>query len=576
MSEQLIVSVGQYSDKGRKPVNQDFHGALIPEEPALSMKGVSIALADGISSSNVSQEASEAAVTGFLSDYYCTPDAWSVKTSVQKVLAATNSWLYSQTRRGPYRYNMDKGYVCTFCALVIKSATAYLFHVGDSRIYRVQGKRLEQLTEDHRLHISSEQSYLNRALGFTHHLELDFQSQTVEAGDQFVLATDGVFEFIDDQALVELVHLHKDDLDKAAQAIVRHAFDKGSDDNLSVQIVRVDQLPSQAVSEIYLQVNELVFPPELKPRMDFDGYRIVRQLHASSRSRVFLAVDQDSKEQVILKTPAVDLRTDELYLERFLMEEWIARRISSAHVLKPCDVTRKRNYIYLATEFIEGQTLKQWMIDHPNPDLETVRGIIEQLSRGLRAFHKLEMLHQDLKPDNVMIDSTGTVKIIDFGSTRVEGLRELEARVQRDDILGTHQYTAPEYFLGENGTPLSDQFSLGVLAYQLLSGRLPYGAEVAKARTRKAQNSLVYQSVLAEDREIPVWVDETLRRAVHPNPLKRYEDLSEFVYDLRHPSKAFLSRTRPPLIERDPLKFWKSVSLVLLVLVIGMVVERGL
>ena len=104
MPRELRISVGQHSDKGRKEINQDFHGVLIPDEPLLSMKGIAVALADGISSSNVSQIASESAVKSFLTDYYCTSEAWSVKTSAQRVLAATNSWLHAQTRRSQYRY----------------------------------------------------------------------------------------------------------------------------------------------------------------------------------------------------------------------------------------------------------------------------------------------------------------------------------------------------------------------------------------------------------------------------------------------------------------------------------------
>src|SRR3546814_13378075 len=96
MPNQLTISVGQHSDRGRKETNQDFHGIVIPAEPLLSSKGIAVALADGISSSDVSQIASESAVKGFLEDYYCTSDAWSVKTSAQRVLDATNSWLHAQ------------------------------------------------------------------------------------------------------------------------------------------------------------------------------------------------------------------------------------------------------------------------------------------------------------------------------------------------------------------------------------------------------------------------------------------------------------------------------------------------
>ena len=171
--------------------------------------------------------------------------------------------------------------------------------------------------------------------------------------------------------------------------------------------------------------------------MEFDGYRVVRQIHASSRSHAYLAVDGETGEQVVIKTPSTDHARDPAYLERFLMEEWIARRIDNAHVLKPCALTRKRSYQYLTMEFIEGQTLAQWMRDHPKPDLTTVRDIIAQIAKGLQAFHRLEMLHQDLRPENIMIDGTGTVKIIDFGSTRVAGLLEIE-RSERSDAHPGH------------------------------------------------------------------------------------------------------------------------------------------
>jgi serine/threonine protein kinase len=218
------------------------------------------------------------------------------------------------------------------------------------------------------------------------------------------------------------------------------------------------------------------------------------------------------------------------------------------------------------------------MRDNPRPDLATVRGLVGQIARGLLAFHRLEMLHQDLRPENIMIDASGTVKIIDFGSTRVAGLTETAMRLERAEMPGTAQYAAPEYFLGERGTPRSDLYSLGVIAYQLLTGRLPYGAQVAKSTTRAAQRKLQYRSVLDDQREIPAWLDETLRRAVHPDPQKRYQELSEFLYDLHHPNKAYLHRGRTPLVERNPVLFWKGVSLVLglaLLFMTGFIVIGG-
>ena len=565
--DHLRIAVGQYSDKGRKQTNQDFHGLCIPCEPLLSSKGIAIALADGISSSDVSHIASQSAVASFLEDYYCTAETWSVKKSVQRVLAATNSWLHAQSRQSQYRYDRDRGYVCTFSAMVVKSRTAHLFHVGDARIYRVQGNGLEQLTEDHRLWVSPDKSYLSRALGIDAWLDIDYRTLQVEVGDTFLLLTDGVYEHASARFMLAAIAANPLDLDLAAQRMVEEALEQGSEDNLTAQIIRIDELPDQTADELHHRLTELPPPPVLHAGELFDGYRIIREIHASSRSHVYLAENEVEPGFVILKTPSIDLQDDSAYLERFLTEEWIARRIRSAHVLKPCPIKRPRNFLYTVTEYIEGQTLAQWMLDNPSPEVEAVRSIVEQIAKGLQAFHRAEMLHQDLRPQNIMIDSNGTVKIIDFGSARVAGLAEITTAVQHNDILGTAQYTAPEYFLGESGTPLSDMFSLAVITYQMLTGKLPYGADVAKCRTRAAQNRLKYQSLLDENREIPAWLDEVLKKALQPSPNKRYTELSEFVYELRRPGRDVINRSRQPLIKRNPVLVWQWISSVLLVII---------
>lgn len=567
MPRELKITVGQFSDKGAKETNQDFHGVLIPDEPLLSLKGISIVLADGISTSKVSRIAAESAVKGFLTDYYCTSESWSVRTSAQRVLEATNSWLHSQTR-SQYAYDKDRGYVCTLSAMVIKSTTAHLFHIGDSRIYRLSGNTLEQLTNDHRIVISSQQSYLGRALGANPQIEIDYQMLRIEPGDIFVLATDGIYEHLSARRIAKAVNEDGADLDATAKAIVDQAFDAGSTDNLTVQIVRIDEVPDGEAAEVFARATELPLPPLLEARQIFDGYRIVRELHGSSRSHIYLAVDIETDAVVTIKIPSIDLRDDPAYLKQFMMEEWVARRIDSPHVLKPCLQQRKRNFVYVTAEYIDGQTLTQWMIDNSKPSLETVRDIVEQIAKGLRAFHRKEMLHQDIRPDNIMIDATGTVKIIDFGSTKITGVVEAEPSGMRNDILGTQQYTAPEYFLGERATTRSDLFSLGVITYQMLTGKLPYGAQIAQARTRSQFNKLVYRPASHGDRDIPQWIDGTLERAVHPNPLKRYDSFSEFLFDLRHPNANYLSTSSTPLIERNPLLFWKSTTVVLALAVI--------
>jgi len=576
MDTALKVSIGQHSDRGRKRVNQDFHGALVPGAPLLATKGVAVALADGIGSSEVSQVASQFAVQGFLDDYYCTSEAWSVKKSVERVLAATNAWLHSRTRLGPHAFDQDRGYVCTFSALVLKSNTAHLFHVGDSRIYRLHGDALEQLTQDHRIQVAGGRGFLSRAVGFKPQVEIDYLALPIETGDVFLLTTDGVHEHVDGPSMAAAVRRARHDLDGAAREIVAEALRRGSPDNATLQIVAVEALPAQDAREARQRHGQLPLPPPLEARMILDGHRIVRQLHLSHRSHIHLAVDLESGAPLVLKTPSTDLRDDADGLERFLLEEWVARRIDSPHVLKPCPRTRPPSHLYVAMEFIDGRTLAQWMVDHPRPSIETVRGIVEQVARGLQAFHRLDMLHQDLRPENIMIDATGTVKIIDFGSVRVAGLQD--DRPAPDGapapILGTVQYTAPEYFLGQPGSERSDLYSLAAITYQMLSGRLPYGTAVAKARTPAAQRRLRCDPVLDDDRDIPFWIDGVLRKALHPDPARRHEALSEFVHDLRHPKRDGLDRVRPPLVQQHPVLFWKIVSTILGIALLALLMAR--
>lgn len=570
---QLAVTIGQHSSTGRKDSNQDFYGALIPDQPGLTTKGIAVAVADGISSSGVSAVASSSAIRSFLTDYYATSDVWSVKNSAQRVISATNSWLHAETRRSQFAHDPDRGYVCTLDVLILKSGAAHLFHVGDGRVWRVAGRSLEQLTEDHRVTVSAVQSYLGRALGVAPHVEIDHVIVPIQPGDVFVLTTDGVHDHIEPAQIAHEIATAAD-LDSAARAIVDAAHAAGSPDNLTIQIVRVDTVPPGAPGDVLDRARDLPPAPILEDRALLDGYRICRTLHRNSRSHIHLATDEATGGPVVLKTPSIDLRGDPEYLRRFMMEEWIARRISNPHVMQAYKRTRPRTHLYLVLEYLDAQTLTQWMLDHPVPELEAVRRIVEQAARGLSAFHREEIVRQDVRSENLMIDASGTVTLIDFGSTKVAGVLEMTRDVEQMEMLGTALFTAPECFFGEPASPGSDVFSLGVTAYQMLTGDLPYGTEIGQMRTRAQQRGLTYRSARLTRPDLPDWVDGALRKAVHPLPGKRYGVISEFVFDLRNPNPDFVTSEPEPLLQRDPLLMWKAVSAILAVLLIVDVLLR--
>ena len=557
----ICISSACHSIAGVKPQNEDACGIRVPEEPLLTTKGIAAVIADGMSGSDAGRQASNACVQGFLSDYFSTPESWTTKTSGQKILSALNHWLYGNGQR---EYGSHKGMVTTVSALVIKSTTAYLFHVGDTRIYRLREEELEQLTSDHRIDMGEDKTYLSRAMGIDIHLDIDYRTVPVETGDIFVLLTDGVHEFLTDRRIAETVRAHSDDPEAAATRLVEQAEANNSNDNLTAIVVRVDKLPKGNEQEFYQKLTELPFPPPLEPGMVLDGYRILRHLFANKRTEVYLAQDTESGDKVVLKAPSINFEDDPDYIHQFLHEEWAGRRINNPHVMKVLESKRKRTALYYIAEHIEGRTLRQWMDDEPRPSLNQVRDFIEQIASGLRAFHRLEMIHQDLKPENILVDEHGTLKIIDFGSTKIAGIEEVYVPLESNNLVGTINYTAPEYHLGQPASNRSDIFSLGVIAYELLTGRLPYGRDLTARNIRRAQ----YRSLKRFNPEVPVWVDRAIEKAVSINPENRFAKLSEFTYALNRPDSTLISQEYVPLIRRNPVRVWQGISLILFVLVL--------
>ncbi len=563
----LKATVGFATDKGLKDDNEDFVGSIIPNEPQLTHKGIVAAIADGMSGSDAGKLASQSCVGSFLGDYFSTPDTWSVKQAGQKILSATNSWLYSQ---GQIRYQSTRGMVSTLSIIILKSTTAHVFHIGDSRIYRLRKGNLEQVTRDHRIWISQDKNYLNRAMGIEPRLEVDYKVLPLEQGDLFLMTTDGVHDFIDDKALKKLLG-EGIDLSVLAEHIVRQAKDNNSDDNLTCQLLRVDGLPEAKDDEILRRHANLPFPPPLQPGMVLDGYRIEAELHASKRTQIYRARDTHTNTQVILKTPSILYDDDTHFIEHFLHEEWAGKRINHDNVVKVLSTDRPKSCVYYATEYLEGQTLREWITANPKADILTVRKIVEQIAKGLRAFHRKEMLHQDLKPENIMFNKNGVVKIIDFGSVKIAGIAEIALLDpdSEDNILGTLNYTAPEYHLGQRGTVKSDLYSLAVITYEMLNGALPFGLDMPEKPCQGFLANLCYVSSFYHNPLVPTWIDGALKKATSISPHTRYNELSEFLYDLNTPNPNFLrTGDNIPLIQRNPLRFWQGLSAILMIVIL--------
>ena len=566
----LQVSFGGYSTKGRKPENQDAFAVRYPEGNALIYKGVVACLADGVSCSDNGQKASHTAVTNFIHDYYSTPDTWGVKKSAAKVLASLNSWLFHHSRHENTRSN---GLVTTFSAVVIKSNSAHIFHVGDSRIYLLREGKLRQLTRDHNHHVTKGTSYLTRALGMDSHLEVDYCIEDLQCDDVLLMSSDGFHESLSHHSLQQILPPIAQqeeilNIEEEAKRLVNSALEKGVDDNCSCLLLRIKGLPAKGLGEVQRQLSEQVIPPVLDVGQRLDDYEVIRVLHSGPRSHVYLVSHPSQPQSLVLKVPSQHFADDQVYLEAFVREEWVGRRVNHSGVMKILSRPVDSSFLYHLCEYIDGQSLRQWLYDHPAPSLTVIRDLVARIIPPLRALQRAGVVHGDLKPENLMLTDAGSVVILDFGAAQVMGLQEISQHEQCRQPLGALDYMAPEHFFNNNIDSCADIFSLAVIVYEMLTGKLPFTIGSLRYRQPASLEHWRYRSMRGIRADIPAWIDKAVEKGLNPKVQYRYQALSEFQMDISSPNSD-LTKDFEPLFQKNPLLGWQLLSWVLMAAIVA-------
>lgn len=575
MHTELNIDAASRSIAGIKPVNEDSVGICVPEDTyQRSNKGVLLAVADGVSSAEAGAEASRTAVERFLEEYYQTPDTWSVSNCGEKILSTINLKLY---RKSHEFQDETKGFLCTFSGLVIKGRTAHFFHVGDSRIYLLRGDVLTQITTDHKASIGDNKTFLARAVGMDNRLNIDYGRVPLEAGDRLLLTSDGVHDFVPREALQSLL-AQDAPAEHLAQALVDAAQANHSDDNLSAVVAIVHALPSENLDDYSAKLTRLPFPPTLEPGMKLDGYLVLKELFASSRSQLYLVQDEETGIILAMKTPSTNYVDDTAYIDRFIQEEWIGTRIQHPNVVKVIRHPRKRTFLYYVMAYVQGEGLDRWMKANCPPSPKKAIHLVKQVAQGLEAFHGNEAVHQDLKPGNIMITDDQQAIIVDFGSVFVAGLSERAIPNVGDGVLGTAGYSDPLYLKGQNPGIQGDVYSLGTIVYEMFTGKLPYGEEIEQCRTAFDFDQLRYIPASQYNPVIPEWFDGALKKATSFDLEERYHTIAAFMKDLLEPNPDFLRDDPVEQRSASTLLFWKLLSgfwFVTFLLLIYLFSQRG-
>ena len=550
----LKVSVGFASETGPRKRNEDFAGAVFGPELPEPRHDVIAAIADGMGGAKGGRVAAEIAVRGFLDGFCDLPETMEVQRAAAIVLDALNGWIHSQGQRDAGL----KGMGSTFTALVLRGRIAHVVHVGDTRAYRLSRDRLTCLTADHVRQDGNGRSHiLLRALGVETEVRLDYTSQPVSQHDRFLLCSDGVHGYLDSETMADIMRERVSSQD-TARAIVTAALRADSTDNCTALVLDVVGLETAQSTEIGANVAQLPLIAVPQGGETIDGFVLKALLSDGRYSRLFGAIDEVEGGEVALKFPKPLVASVESYRAAFVREAWVGARVNSPWLGRVIDQPPGRQTcLYTVMPLYHGELLETRMARRPAVGLEEGRNIAVKLARGVAALHRVGVVHRDIKPDNVILESEGSLKLIDFGVVRVPGQEVSEPR----DIPGTPAYMAPEMFDGEPGNEATDIYALGVTIFRAFASEFPYGNVDATSPPRRDRPAPL--SALRPD--LPAWVQAVLGRAIAADPAERFRDMSEFAIEMEAgPSRAPIAVQRPrTLYERHPVRFWQAVAALL-------------
>ena len=550
----IKASVGFASETGPRERNEDFAGAVFGMELPKPRRDIIAAIADGIGGAKGGRVAAETAVRGFLDGFCDLPETMEVGRAGATVLNALNSWIFSQGRRD----NKLSGMGCTFTAVVLRGRIAHLLHVGDTRAYRLRGDRLTCLTTDHvREDAGGRSNILTRALGVETEVRLDYAAHPVALHDRFLLCTDGVHGVLSVETMADILRARSASED-SARALVTSALESGGTDNCTALVLDIVALPSADSATVGADILQLPLIPVPIDGQTVDGFVLKVLISDGRYTRLFGAMDEVEGSDVALKFPKPQVAAAATYHAAFVREAWVGARVNSPWIGRIIELPPGRQTcLYTVMPLYQGELLSTRLARRPLVGLEEGRNIAIKLARGVAALHRAGIIHRDIKPDNVILESEGSLKLIDLGVVRVPGLEDFPP----EDIPGTMAYMAPEMFAGEPGNEATDIYALGVTMFRAFTGEFPYGNLDAVSRPRRSR-----PVPLAELRpDLPAWLQAALGRAVANDPAERFRDVMEFAIEMEAgPSRAPTAVRRPQtLYERSPLRFWQGVAALL-------------
>ncbi|WP_447650053.1 protein kinase domain-containing protein [Pseudomonas abietaniphila] len=539
----LQLRFAEFSASGPRAENQDATRLVTPAPGLAASKGYLFALADGVSQCVDGGLASRSTLQALALDYYSTPETWGVAQALDRLLLAQNRWLQAN------------GLLTTLSAVVLRGRRFTLAHVGDCRVYRWFEGDLQRISEDHVWEQPDMQHVLKRALGLDQYVVMDYLDGELRQGERLLLISDGVWSRLND-ANIRTILNDQHDPDAAVRALVNSAHLAGSQDNASALLIQVDQVGADTLGDTLLQLQQWPLPPALKPGQMFEGWQVETCL-GDSRQSLLYRVRDGQQQRWLLKT-LPDTRHEENGAgQALLLEEWFLRRVAGRFFPEVHPLPERQHLYYVMREY-PGQTLARTFEQQGPMELARWLSLARDLIGAVGLLHRRNIVHRDIKPENLLIDAAGVLRVLDFGLAFCPGL----SAASPGEVPGTPSFIAPEAFEGAEPAPALDLYAASVTLYFLLTGHYPYG-EIEAFQHRRFGNPVPVSRFRPD---APEWLERHLDKALQAHPAKRFETAEQWLLQLQQGELATLEISPRPLLEREPLKVWRSIALLSLLL----------
>ena len=568
-----------------RPHNEDFVLYWEPDsEQDRQARGALSLLADGVGGQGYGEVASRLAVETALRVFQDADPATTDNQMLWRMFNAANLAVYDA---GMVHGGKDR-MASTLTVSLFRRNEVAIGHVGDSRTYLIRQGTIKQLTSDHtyvamqvKMSLISKQDALNselrgvltRSIGANPTVQVDYARAILRSGDIVVQCTDGLHGSVTENEIKDYVSRMPPSA--ACEQLSQLAEKRGSEDNISVQVLRVENVQRvgyyRGAVAYYAPVAQPVSNEPQVGQVFDERFEITDIISRSGMSSVYKATDLKTGRRVALKVPLLKLESDPAFYSRFEREEEIGRALDHPGILKIIAIDPKeRSRPYLVMEYLEGQTLDEVMQrTKPLPETDALR-IVSRVCDALDYLHQHQVVHRDLKPQNIMLCNDGSLRIMDFGIAKAATSKRITFG-GFSPTLGTPDYMAPEQVKGQRGDERTDIYSLGAILYEMVTGRLPFEGQNAYT----VMNARLVGDPVAprmHNPKIRPEVEEIILHAMARNSGDRYESAAAFKADLDAPEQVHVTgranRLQAPVMAR---RAWRVVRIALLAVAVPVV-----